>query len=116
MRIVGRPGAGSNRYTAPPVTAHLTDELRDALAAAGGAPLEVEDARTHRKYVILPAAAYRTLNADAGRGGVEEGLASPAGCAVAAAALADVWDDPGLDEYADVPAADDAGTDERAAA
>ena len=89
------------------MTAHLTDELRDALAAAGGTPLEVEDARTHRKYVILPAAAYRTLNPDAGRDGVEEGFASPAGYAVAAEALADVWDDPGLDDYADVPAADE---------
>ena len=93
-------------YTAP-VTAHLTDELRDALAAAGGSPLEVEDARTHRKYVILPAAAFRMLIADAGQDGTGGGFASPAGYAVAAEALADVWDDPGLDDYADVPAADE---------
>ena len=89
------------------MTARLTDELRDALAAAAGTPLEVEDARTRRKYVILPAAAYRTLSTDAGRGEADGGFASPAGYAAAADALADVWDDPTLDVYADVPAADD---------
>ncbi|MFH5805686.1 hypothetical protein [Alienimonas sp. DA493] len=91
------------------MTAHLTDELRDALAASADAPVEVEDAATHRKYVILPAAAYQSLRAAAANRGEERdgGFASPAGYQVAADALADVWDDPGLDEYADVPAADD---------
>ena len=70
--------------------------------------MEVEDAATHRRYVILPAAAYQALYAAAGRGGARgDGFASAAGYMVAADALADVWDDPGLDEYADVPAADD---------
>ena len=95
------------------MTARLTDELRDALAAAAGTPLEIEDARTHRKYVILPAEAYEKARAAAG--GAAGGFASPAGYALAADSLADVWDDPGLDDYADVPAADDDEDDEDAA-
>ncbi|QDT15155.1 hypothetical protein [Alienimonas californiensis] len=92
------------------MTAHLTDELRDALAASADAPVEVEDAATHRRYVILPAAAYRSLEdaARANGGETQDGeFPSPAGYQVAAAAMADVWDDPALDEYAHVPAADD---------
>lgn len=86
------------------MTAHLTDELRDALAASPDVPVEVEDAATHRRYVVLSADAYRALRSAAAAG---DGFASPAGYAVAAAALADVWDDPTLDEYAEAPAADD---------
>ncbi|NNJ27484.1 hypothetical protein [Alienimonas chondri] len=92
------------------MTARLTDELRDALAASADAPVEVEDAATHRKYVILSASTYRALRAAAGAvcGGThDDGFASPAGYRIAEDTLADVWDDPGLDEYAHVPAADD---------
>ena len=80
----------------------LTDEQRAALAAAGGAGVEIEDDRTRRRYVLLPADAFAKARADAGPGGdLDPADALP----LVAEALAGVWDDPALDIYNDYDAA-----------
>ena len=84
----------------------LTDEQRSALTAAGGAGVELEDARTGRRYVLKPIDAPPPAGEDAAgeAGDVDPAVTYP----LIAEALAEVWDDPRLDAYANVPAMDDA--------
>ena len=92
------------------MTPRLTDEQRDALAAATGPAVEVEDAVTHVKYVLLPAETYERVRsavepaADADANGDEEYDPSWA-YPLVAEALAEVWDDPAMDVYNDYDAA-----------
>ena len=36
------------------MTPQLTPEIRDALAASGGAPVQINDHESHRAYLIVP--------------------------------------------------------------
>ena len=78
----------------------LTDEQRDALAAAPGAAVEVEDAATRARYVLVSAAIFDRVKT----------LVSPERFDVAEtygaveAALREVWNDPEMDVYDDYDA------------
>jgi hypothetical protein len=43
------------------MTLQLTPELSQALAQQRGQPLEVEDPRTHTRYVLVPLEVYESL-------------------------------------------------------
>ena len=82
-----------------PALPTLTDAQRAALAARPASPVEVEDARTRARYLLVPV----------GRGsGAEEGTAEfdPADAyAALTATFAAGWSDPAMDAYDDYDAA-----------
>jgi len=45
------------------MTPHLTDDQRQSLEEAGGAPLYLLDSKTNARYVLLPAELYEQFKA-----------------------------------------------------
>lgn len=80
------------------MTVRLPDELRSALTARGGEPLELTDDQTQRAYVLLPADEFERLKTAA-----ETDLAETYAAQVASALEAG-WNAPGMDEYDDYDA------------
>ena len=60
----------------------LSEELRQALIAAGNAPATVKDPETEVEYVLIRADAFARMRA------IVDGLSKRAG-----------WDDPAMDDY-----------------
>jgi hypothetical protein len=76
------------------MTLKLTNEMRDALRADPQAPVQVEDERTKRQYVLLPLEVYRRI-----RSILDDEFEISEMYAAQDEALAEVWDDPELDVY-----------------
>ena len=73
----------------------LTDEMREALGDESRQPVQMEDERTSKRYVLLPFEVYQRV-----RSIVQDDAFNVSNTYAAQdEALAKVWDDPELDEY-----------------
>ena len=82
----------------PPAVPPLTDAQRAALAASPGSPVEVEDARTRTRYLLVPIDAYR-------RAAGPDGFDPAEAYAALTETFAVGWDDPAMAAYDDYDAA-----------
>ena len=80
------------------MTTTLTDEMRQALALSGKAPVYVEDPQTKVRYVLVSKADYDRIGSllDIDEANIAETYAFQE-----SVAHAQGWDDPQMDEYND---------------
>jgi hypothetical protein len=77
----------------------LPKELQQALQAAGGAPVRVEDPETHAEYIVVSADEFESLSLASAAGGFSE---AEQDYLLAEAARRAGWDDPEMDIYNDL--------------
>ncbi|MBX3415502.1 MAG: hypothetical protein KF708_22655 [Pirellulales bacterium] len=72
------------------MAAEITREMREAVEASRGGPIDVVDSQTQKQFVLLPAEAYAKLRAamDEGTRFALREMGRRAG-----------WDDPSMDVY-----------------
>lgn len=77
------------------MTARLPDELRSAVTAHPGEPLELVDEQTKMVYVLMPVEGFKRLKT-----GSDDELGDTYAAQIESAMQAG-WDDPRMDEYND---------------
>jgi hypothetical protein len=80
------------------MTMRLPEELRTAVVAHPGVPLELVDEQTHLSYVLLPVEEFQRLKSAA-----EDDLSDTYAAQIETAMRAG-WSDPRMDEYNDYDA------------
>ncbi len=83
-------------YEESAVTAKLPDELRTAVTAHPGEPLELVDEQTKIAYVLVPAEEFQRLKT------ADDDELGDSYAAQIESAMQAGWDDPRMDEYNDV--------------
>jgi len=77
-----KPGESARHHHGESMTIELSDELRQALAAAGAGPATITDPETETDYVLVRADVFAKMRT------IVDGISKRAG-----------WDDPAMDDY-----------------